>query len=162
MKTDKPEVKAEDPFMQLAIDEALDGIAKGHGGPFGTVIVKDGTPVGRGHNRVLSDVDSTAHGEIVAIREAERKLGTHDLSGCVLYTTAEPCPMCLFACLWANVDRVCFGCTVPDTGRLGFRDERFSELVDARKIPDGFLTCVDRPACLELFGIYRNRPHDVY
>ena len=70
--------------------------------------------------------------------------------------------MCLFACLWANVDRVCFGCTTADTGRLGFRDERFSEIVDGGKIPDGFLTCVDRPACLELFGIYQHRPHDVY
>ena len=162
MKKGKPDVRAEDPFMQLAIDEALDGIAKGHGGPFGTVIVKDGTPVGRGHNRVLSDVDSTAHGEIAAIRDAERRLKTYDLSGCVLYTTAEPCPMCLFACLWANVDRVCFGCTVPDTGRLGFRDERFSELVDERKLPDGYLVCVDRPACLELFGLYHDHAHETY
>lgn len=162
MNTAKPDVKAENPFMQLAIDEALEGISKGHGGPFGTVIVKDGSPVGRGHNMVLSNVDSTAHGEIVAIREAEKKLNTHDLSGCVLYTTAEPCPMCLFACLWANVDRVCFGCTVPDTGRLGFRDAHFSEIVDARKIPEGYLTCIDRPACLELFDVYRSVPHDVY
>ena len=155
-------MKAENPFMQLAIDEALAGIAKGNGGPFGSVVVKDGTPVGKGHNRVLSNVDSTAHGEIVAIRDAERRLNTHDLSGCVLYTTAEPCLMCLFACLWANVDRVCFGCSVPDTGRLGFRDERFSAIVEARKIPEGFLTCIDRPACLELFAFYQSIPHDVY
>ncbi|MBQ3810152.1 MAG: nucleoside deaminase [Kiritimatiellae bacterium] len=155
-------MKAENPFMQLAIDEALAGIAKGNGGPFGSVVVKDGTPVGKGHNRVLSNVDSTAHGEIVAIRDAEKRLNTHDLSGCVLYTTAEPCPMCLFACLWANLDRVYFGCTIEDTGRLGFRDKHFSELVAGRDKLDGFLVGIDRTACLELFEVYRNRPHDIY
>ena len=121
-------MKAENPFMQLAIDEALAGIAKGNGGPFGSVVVKDGTPVGKGHNRVLSNVDSTAHGEIVAIRDAERRLNTHDLSGCVLYTTAEPCPMCLFACLWANIGRVYYGCTIEDNALIGFRDEQFDAL----------------------------------
>lgn len=162
MNAAKTAVKAENPFMQLAVDAALDGISKGHGGPFGSVVVKDGKPVGRGHNTVLLDVDSTAHGEIAAIRDAERRLNTHDLSGCVLYTTAEPCPMCLFACLWANLDRVYFGCTVEDTGRLGFRDERFSEFTAGRDKLDGYLVCVDRAACLQLFGIYRDAPHDIY
>ena len=148
--------------MQLAIDEALEGIAKGNGGPFGSVVVKDGKPVASGHNMVLSTVDSTAHGEIVALREAERRLRTHDLSGCVLYTTAEPGLMCLFACLWANIDRVYFGCTVADTGLLGFRDERFSEFMAGREKLDEYLACIDREACLKLFDVYRNRPHDIY
>ena len=162
MKKGKPDVRAEDPFMQLAIDEALDGIAKGHGGPFGTVIVKDGAPVGRGHNRVLSDVDSTAHGEIAAIRDAERRLKTYDLTGCVLYTTGEPCPMCLFACLWANIDRVYYGCTIADNGLLGFRDERFDDLTGGREKLHDYLSCIDRAACLELFGFYRDRAHTTY
>jgi tRNA(Arg) A34 adenosine deaminase TadA len=160
----EPTVKphAENPYMQLAIEEALEGISKGHGGPFGSVVVKDGRPVGRGHNRVLCDVDSTAHGEIAAIRDAERRLNTHDLSGCVLYTTGEPCPMCLFACLWANLDRVYYGCTIADNGLLGFRDKRFDELTGGREKLDGYLIRIDRKACLELFGIYRDHTHETY
>ena len=154
--------KAENPYMQLAINEALEGISKGHGGPFGSVIVKDGTPVGSGHNRVLLNVDSTAHGEIVAIRDAERRLNTHDLSGCVLYTTGEPCPMCLFACLWANIDRVYYGCTIADNSLLGFRDRRFDELTGGREKLNDYLVCIDREACLELFGVYRDHAHDTY
>ena len=93
-------IEASNPYMTEAINEALDGIRCGHGGPFGCVIVKDGEIIGRGHNRVLIDNDSTAHGEIVAIRNAEQQLGSYDLSGCILYTTGEPCPMCLYAILW--------------------------------------------------------------
>ncbi len=148
--------------MQLAIDAALEGVEKGHGGPFGSVIVKDGTPVGSGHNMVLSRVDSTAHGEIAAIRDAERRLNTYDLSGCVLYTTGEPCPMCLFACLWANIDRIYYGCTIADNGLLGFRDKRLDDLAGGRERLADYLVCIDRKACLELFGIYRDRPHVAY
>ncbi len=154
--------QADNPFMRLAIDEALAGIAQGHGGPFGSVVVKDGTPVGRGHNRVLSDVDSTAHGEIAAIRDAERRLKTHDLTGCVLYTTGEPCPMCLFACLWANIDRVYYGCTIADNSLLGFRDERFDDLTGGREKLRDYLSCIDRPACLELFRLYHDHAHETY
>ena len=95
----KAEIEAENPYMTEAINEALDGIRNGHGGPFGCVIVKDGEIVGRGHNMVLNDKDSTAHGEITAIRDAEQALDSYDLSGCILYTTGEPCPMCLYAIL---------------------------------------------------------------
>ena len=99
-----PAIKAGDPYMAEAIGEALEGITQGHGGPFGCVIVRDGKIVGRGHNMVLANRDSTAHGEIVAIRDAEKTLESYDLSGCVLYTTGEPCPMCLYAILWANIE----------------------------------------------------------
>ncbi len=162
MNTPEMRTRAENPFMQLAIDAALEGVAKGQGGPFGSVIVKDGTPVGIGHNMVLSSVDSTAHGEISAIRDAERRLNTYDLSGCVLYTTGEPCPMCLFACLWANIDRVYYGCTIADNGLLGFRDKRFDDLAGGREKMADYLVCIDRAACLELFKIYRDRPHVAY
>ena len=100
------DIRADNEYMQVAIDEALDGISRQHGGPFGCVIVKDGRIVGQGHNRVLKNNDPTCHGEVSAIRDAGQKLGTFDLSGCELYTTGEPCPMCLCACLWANIDRV--------------------------------------------------------
>ena len=84
-------------LMKRAIEEAREGIRAGHGGPFGTVIVKDGQIVGRGHNCVLRDHDATCHGEVAAIRDAGRHLGTYDLTGCELYTTGEPCHMCLCA-----------------------------------------------------------------
>ena len=130
-KTDvqtKFDIRADNEYMQVAIDEALDGISRQHGGPFGCVIVKDGRIVGRGHNRVLKNNDPTCHGEVSAIRDAGQKLGTFDLSGCELYTTGEPCPMCLCACLWANIDRVYYGCTIEDNELIGFRDEDFDEL----------------------------------
>ena len=81
------EIKAENPYMNEAIKEALEGITQGHGGPFGAVVVKDDQIIGKGHNRVLGDHDPTCHGEVAAIRDACRNIGTHDLSGSVIYTT---------------------------------------------------------------------------
>ena len=95
-----------DKFMKLAKDVALEGIEKREGGPFGAVIVKDDEIIAIGNNKVLGLNDPTAHAEIVAIREASRKLKTYDLKDCILYTSAYPCPMCLSAIIWANIDRV--------------------------------------------------------
>ena len=148
--------------MQMAIDTALEGISKGEGGPFGSVIVRDGEVVGVGHNKVLVDHDSTEHGEIVAIRDAERSLGTHDLTGCELYTTGEPCPMCLAAILWANIDKVYYGCTIRDNAKIGFRDERFDKLFGGRKNFSRLLEQIDREACLQLFDEYLKTEHDNY
>ena len=89
-------------FMKTAIEEAETGIRKGHGGPFGCVIVKDGKIVGKGHNEVIKQQDPTCHGEMMAIHDACKTLGTFDLTGCELYTTASPCPMCLGAILWST------------------------------------------------------------
>jgi tRNA(Arg) A34 adenosine deaminase TadA len=155
-------IRAENAFMQIAVDEAYEGILLGHGGPFGAVVVRDGEVVGRGHNRVLADHDPTCHGEIAAIRDACAFLGTHDLSGCVLYTTGEPCPMCLYACMWANIDRVYYGCTLADNAAIGFRDERFDALAGGREAFAGYLICVDRDACLELFDLYTETEHATY
>lgn len=138
------------PFMQEAIEEAYAGIRLRHGGPFGSVVVKDGIIVGRGHNRVLLKHDPTCHGEMEAIRDACEKLGTHDLSGCRLYTTAAPCPMCKGAILWANIDEVYYGCTVTDTDQIGFRDEVFY----ANWNSDRIMHECGREACLKLFGDY--------
>ena len=150
----RPVIHAENKYMQAAVDEAVEGITQGHGGPFGCVIVKDGEIVGRGHNRVVADNDPTCHGEIAAIRDAGGKLGTFDLSGCELYTTGEPCPMCLCACLWAKIGKVYYGCTIDDNELIGFRDEDFDELFGGREAFGDYLTCVDREACLSLFDAY--------
>ena len=155
LNTDK-KIKAENPYMTEAIAEAVSGIGSGHGGPFGSVIVKDGKIVGRGHNMVLANTDSTAHGEIMAIRDAEKNLNTYDLSGCVLYTTGEPCPMCLYAILWANIKTVYYGCTIRDNALIGFRDEAFDDLFAGRDKLDPLMEMkeLDREACLKLFEEY--------
>lgn len=153
---------AENKFMQAAIDEAREGIYKKHGGPFGCVIVKNGEIVGRGHNMVLANIDSTAHGEILAIRTAEQFLKTHDLSGCELYTTGEPCPMCLAACMWANIDVVYYGCTIADNAQIGFRDKAFDNKFGGREGFKDYLKEMDRAACLELFAEYAKLEHEIY
>lgn len=141
--------------MKEAISEAYDGINNGDGGPFGSVIVKDGKIVGRGHNRVVKNQDPTCHGEIEAIHDACKNLGTFDLSGCTLYTTSEPCPMCLGAILWANIDRVFQGCNISDAEKIGFRDSKFYDFLKGKP---GLLTTTElsRDACLKLFEDYSN------
>lgn len=156
------DLRADNPFMQAAIEEAYEGITHNHGGPFGAVVVKDGEIVGSGHNRVLVDNDPTCHGEIAVIRDACTKLGTYDLAGCEMYTTGEPCPMCLFACMWANVDKVYYGCTIDDNSLIGFRDEAFDSLLGGREQLEGYLVCMDRDACLKLFEAYGVMEHDLY
>ena len=142
---------AGNPFMQAAIEEAYDGISHWHGGPFGAVIVKDGEIVGSGHNRVLLDNDPTCHGEISAIRDACANLNTFDLTGCVIYTTGEPCPMCLGAILWANIDKVYYGCNVLDTDKIGFRDDVFYARFHSR---ESVCEELDREDCLKLYEEY--------
>lgn len=152
---------AED-YMQMAIDEARKGITRQHGGPFGSVIVKDGKVVGKGHNKVLKNNDPTCHGEISAIRDACANLGTYDLAGCEIYTTGEPCHMCLCACLWANISKVWYGCTIEDNGRIGFRDEKFDGLFSGRDKLTGYLVEKDREKCLALFDEYLSLQHKIY
>ncbi len=141
-------------YMRMAIKEAYKGIESGHGGPFGAVIVKDSKVIAKGHNSVLKNNDPTCHGEIEAIRKASKKLNTYDLSGCTLYTTAEPCPMCLGAILWANIDKVYYGCNIFDTEDIGFRDNKFYSMSDDDK--KAFITELDRKECLKLYDSYKN------
>ena len=148
--------------MQMAIDEAREGIRKQHGGPFGSVIVKDGKVVGKGHNMVLLNNDPTCHGEVSAIRDACKRLGTYDLSGCEIYTTGEPCHMCLCACMWANIDRIYYGCTIEDNGLIGFRDDKFDKIFGGREKLQGFLNELGREECLELFSFYRSLRRKIY
>lgn len=149
-------------LMQWAIKEAQEGIRAGHGGPFGTVIVKDGVIVGRGHNCVLRDNDATCHGEVQAIRNAGKNLGTFDLTGCTLYTTGEPCHMCLCACMWANISKIYYGCTIADNGRIGFRDDKFDGIFGGREKLGNYLEELDRDECLELFDEYMRTQHKGY
>lgn len=146
----------------MAIEEAFNGITNQHGGPFGSVIVKDGVVVGRGHNRVLVNKDPTCHGEVAAIRDACKTLDTYDLSGCELYTTGEPCHMCLCACMWANIDKVYYGCTIEDNGKIGFRDDKFDGLFAGRDKLGDYLTEMDRKECQELFDKYLSLNHKIY
>jgi guanine deaminase len=96
--------------------------ASGEGGPFGAIVARDGRVAGRGTNRVVADGDPTLHAEVVAIRDACRALGTHDLSGAVLYTSCEPCPMCFGAAWWARVDRIVHAASRADAAAAGFDD----------------------------------------
>ncbi|NLC55996.1 MAG: nucleoside deaminase [Armatimonadetes bacterium] len=107
--------------MRLAIAQAREGIQRGQT-PFGACIVRDGVVVAGAHNAVWAHTDITAHAEIEAIRAACRALGTVDLSGCTIYSTCEPCPMCFSACHWANLDRIVYGATIADAARAGFRE----------------------------------------
>lgn len=150
-------------YMQKAIEEAYEGIKKGDGGPFGVVVVKDGKIIASGHNMVLAHHDPTVHGEVTAIRAACQMLSTHDLSGTSLFTTGEPCPMCLAACLWANIDKVYYGCTIADNAMIGFRDQCFDELMGGRKnLPEDYLVQLGHDDCLKLFKDYQNMQHNLY
>lgn len=140
-------------FMKVAIKEATKGINAHDGGPFGCVIVKDGKIIAKAHNQVLKKHDATCHGEMEAIRKASKKLGTFDLSGCELYTTGEPCPMCLGAILWAKIDKVYYGANIKDTELIGFDDKRFYEQFEHKEL---ILNELDREACLKLYEDYSN------
>ena len=139
-------------YMRMAVNEARKGIKAGHGGPFGAVIVKDDVVIAKGHNQVVKNNDPTCHGEIMAIHKACKKLGTFDLSGCEIYTTGEPCPMCMAAILWANIEKVFYGCNILDTEEIGFRDKKFYEQFANR---EQFIKELDRKQCLKLYGEYK-------
>jgi tRNA(Arg) A34 adenosine deaminase TadA len=126
-------------FMEKAIALATENVTSGRGGPFGAVIVRDGEIVGSGANLVTATNDPTAHGEIVAIRDACAALGTFRLTGCHIYTSCEPCPMCLAAIYWARCDAIFYGGCSADAAAAGFDDAfLYAELkrpIDQRKIP---------------------------
>ena len=111
----------DDDGMRLAIDACRRGIRAGQS-PFGAAVAREGGEIVAAHNTVRADRDPTAHAEVNALREAGRRLATYDLAGCVLYSTCEPCPMCLAATHWANVDRVVFGASIDDAASAGFRE----------------------------------------
>ena len=147
-------------FMDVAIDLSDDNFEKNYGGPFGACIVKDGEIIGKGINRVIKDNDPTAHAEIMAIRNACKKLGTYDLTGCELYTSCYPCPMCLSAIIWANIKKVYYGNTKEDAADIGFRDDYIYDFIN--KLNDGEenkrilnLKSLNREDALQVFEQYK-------
>ena len=148
--------------MREAVKLAEDGMRSGRGGPFGCVIVRDGTVIGRGHNRVTSTNDPTAHAEVVAIRDACANRETFQLTDCVLYTSCEPCPMCLSAIYWARFKKVYYGNTRKDAARIEFDDDfLYREValpISKRKIPMRQLL---RPEALAAFKEWASKTDKV-
>ncbi len=148
-------------FMRMAIEDARRGIRRGDGGPFGAVIVKSGRVVAAAHNRVLRAGDPTRHAEIEAIAKAAKRLRTHVLSGCEIYSTTEPCPMCFAAIHWAKIDGVYFGTAVPEVKRLGFNELTISNRTLKRlgRSPVRLESGVARKACRALLRDWAALPH---
>jgi len=149
-------------FMGMAVREAFKGMTDNEGGPFAAVIVKDGGVIAKGHNRVVKTKDPTAHAEIVAIRRASKRLGRFDLSDCELYSTCEPCPMCLAAIYWARIRRIYFGCTKEDAAKIGFADESIDAAIKGKLSPRKLrMNSIDRESCLKLFAAWEQKPDKV-
>lgn len=144
------------PFMKRAIELAVENVRLERGGPFGAVIVRDGVMVAEGHNMVTSGCDPTAHAEVTTIRLAAKALGTFDLSGCEIYSSCEPCPMCLGAIYWARLDRIYFGCTQHDAADAGFDDsliyDEIRRSLSERRIP---IVGLDRAEAMEAFDAWK-------
>jgi guanine deaminase len=145
-------------FMQEAIALSLEGSSQNKGGPFGAIVVKDGKIVGRGYNQVTSSMDPTAHAEVVAIRDACKNLNTFQLDGCEIYTSCEPCPMCLGAIYWARPEKVYYANTREDAAAINFDDSMiYDELqkpFDGRKIP---FVQLGREEALKVFENWSNQ-----
>lgn len=137
-------------YMKRANELAKYSMDNNKGGCFGSVIVKDGVIVGEGYNTVTSDNDPTRHGEINAIKNTCKNMSTFDLSGCELYTSAYPCPMCLGAIMWANIKTVYYGATAQYTGNIGFRDDFMYEWLNNKNEDSLRLIEMDRKECVEV------------
>ena len=137
-------------YMKRANELAKYSMDNNKGGCFGSVIVKDGVIVGEGYNTVTADNDPTRHGEINAIKNTCKNMSTFDLSGCELYTSAYPCPMCLGAIMWANIKTVYYGATAQDTGNIGFRDDFMYEWLNNKNEDSLRLIEMDRKECVEV------------
>jgi len=148
-------------FMKRAIELSIEGVNKG-GGPFGSVIIKDNKIVAEGSNKVVPNKDPTAHGEIVAIREACKKLNNFNLKGCELYSTCEPCPMCLSAIYWARIDKIYYANTREDAKKIDFDDSliysEFIKNIDERKIP---MIQIMRNEALKAFELWEKKTDKV-
>ena len=149
-------------FMRHAVKLSAERMREGAGGPFGAVIVKDGKVIAEGWNKVTSTNDPTAHAEVSAIRAACAKLGTFSLAGCDIYTSCEPCPMCLSAIYWARLDRIYFANSRQDAAAIGFDDaliyDEVPKPIDQRIIPTVKL---DLPEAEAVFAEWRAKPDKV-
>ena len=148
-------------YMEIAKDLAEDNLITNAGGPFGACVVKDGEIIGRGSNNVLLNNDPTAHAEIMAIRDACKNINSYDLSGCELYTSCYPCPMCLSAIIWSNINKVYYGNTKEDVSNIGFRDDFIYDYIN--KLTNNInsdtlsLECMDRNETIETFNKFKDK-----
>ncbi len=152
----------DNPFMARAIQLSLDNVTSGAGGPFGAVIVKDGAIIAEGANRVTASNDPTAHAEVVAIRAACAKLGAFTLQDCEIYTSCEPCPMCLGAIYWAHIAHIYFGNIAADASAIGFDDSliyrQFAKPLADRSIP---MTPMMREQARAAFRAWQEKPNKI-
>ena len=147
-------------YMEIAKELSEENLRTNAGGPFGACIVKDGKVIGKGSNHVLSNNDPTAHAEIIAIRDACKNIESHDLSGCEIYTSCYPCPMCLSAIIWANIKKVYYANTKEDAANIGFRDDYIYDYIEklANNIQDKKvlnLKSMDRENAIKVFERYQ-------
>jgi guanine deaminase len=152
-------------FMKLALEDAYRGCAKGDGGPFGACIVREGKVIATGHNEVLGSKNPTRHAEICAITLASKRLGTHELSDCEIYSTTEPCAMCFPAIHWAKIKSVYFGTSIQDVKRLGFNEMTISNRTMKRlgRSPVELKPRICRDECVELLKFWKKLPgHRTY
>ena len=149
-------------YMKIADELAQQNILTNDGGPFGAVIIKNNEIVGKGNNQVVLKNDPTAHAEVVAIRTACEKLKTYDLSGYILYTSCEPCPMCLSAIIWANIKEVYYGTDLKDAEKIGFRDNLIYEYLEGQSKTTNKedilkIIAMDREETIKTFESYQNK-----
>lgn len=144
-------------FMKVAKELADDNNITNVGGPFGACVVKDGVIIGKGSNHVIKNNDPTAHAEVMAIRDACQKINSFDLSGCQIYTTCYPCPMCLSAIIWANIKTIYYGNTKEDADNIGFRDDMIYDYIKNNN-NDNLLNIIqiDRNETIKSFVDYSN------
>lgn len=149
-------------FMNMAIKEAFRGMNRNEGGPFGAVIVQKGRVMAKAHNRVISAHDPTAHAEILAIRKAAKKLGRFNLSDCAIYSTCEPCPMCLSAIHWAKMKKLYFGCSRKDAARIGFDDDFIYQVIKGTAARKQVVRIqMNREDCLRLMSLWQKKSNRV-
>src|SRR6202046_1036087 len=152
----------DNPFMARAIQLSIDNVQSGRGGPFGAVVVRDGAIIGEAANQVTATNDPTAHAEVLAIRGACQKLATFDLEGCEIYTSCEPCPMCLGAIYWARLRKIYYANTRADAAAIRFDDDflcrEVALPVTRRKIP---MEPLLRSEALKVFVEWKNKPDKI-
>ena len=144
-------------MMKYGIEEARRTMNENIGGPFGAVITKDDQIISVASNTVLRDNDPTAHAQVYAIRKASKKLNTYDLSGCTLYATGYPCPMCLSAIIWSGIKNVYFGTTLEEAEKLGFRDDFIYNFIKNKNEDILKLKQLDHDECIKLFKEYEGK-----
>ncbi len=148
-------------YMKAAKELADNNLKTNSGGPFGACVVKDGKIIGIASNNVIKNIDPTAHAEIEAIRDACRNINSYDLSGCELYTTCYPCPMCLSAIIWSNIKKVYYGNTTLDASNIGFRDELIYKYINNKDDDILNLIPMDRDETIKTFNEYSKKDDKV-